>query len=58
MDAVGMYRVSDTDRDHYDEGLVKMSEEIMAPGFYNMDCMDALPTFPDKFFDFSGNWNV
>ena len=24
---------------------------MMQPGFYNMDCMDALPTFPDKFFD-------
>ena len=24
---------------------------MMQPGFYNMDCMDALPQFPDKFFD-------
>ena len=24
---------------------------MLQPGFYNMDCMDALPTFPDKFFD-------
>lgn len=23
----------------------------MPPGFYNMDCMDALKQFPDKFFD-------
>ena len=23
----------------------------MQPGFYNMDCMDALKQFPDKFFD-------
>ena len=51
MDAVGMYRAADTACDYCDEGLVKMSEEIMAPGFYNMDCMDALPTFPNKFFD-------
>lgn len=26
-------------------------EKIMEAGFYNMDCMDALPQFPDKFFD-------
>lgn len=26
-------------------------ESIMPPGFYNMDCMDALKQFPDKFFD-------
>ena len=26
-------------------------EFIMPPGFYNMDCMDALKQFPDKFFD-------
>lgn len=25
-------------------------ESIMLPGFYNMDCMDALKQFPDKFF--------
>lgn len=24
---------------------------MMQPGFYNMDCMDALTQFPDKFFD-------
>lgn len=24
---------------------------VMDAGFYNMDCMDALRTFPDKFFD-------
>ena len=24
---------------------------MLAPGFYNMNCMDALPQFPDKFFD-------
>lgn len=24
---------------------------MMAPGFYNMDCMDAFPQFSDKFFD-------
>lgn len=23
----------------------------MEPGFYNMDCMQAMPQFPDKFFD-------
>lgn len=23
----------------------------MEPGFYNMDCMDAMRQFPDKFFD-------
>ena len=23
----------------------------MEPGFYNMDCMEALKAFPDKFFD-------
>lgn len=23
----------------------------MAPGFYNMDCMEAMRRFPDKFFD-------
>ena len=23
----------------------------MAPGFYNMDCMEAMKAFPDKFFD-------
>ena len=23
----------------------------MEPGFYNMDCMDAMKQFPDKFFD-------
>lgn len=26
-------------------------ESIMLPGFYNMDCMDALKQLPDKFFD-------
>ena len=26
-------------------------ESIMPPGFYNMDCMDAMKQFPDKFFD-------
>ena len=26
-------------------------ESIMLPGFYNMDCMDAMKQFPDKFFD-------
>ena len=25
--------------------------DIMLPGFYNMDCMDAMKQFPDKFFD-------
>ena len=25
-------------------------ESIMPPGFYNMDCMDAMKQFPDKFF--------
>lgn len=25
--------------------------EIMPPGFYNMDCMAAMKTFPDHFFD-------
>lgn len=24
---------------------------MMEPGFYNMDCMDAMRQFPDKFFD-------
>lgn len=24
---------------------------MMAPGLYNMDCMDAMQEFPDKFFD-------
>ena len=24
---------------------------MMQPGFYNMDCMDALKQFPDQFFD-------
>lgn len=28
-----------------------MSEVVMAPGFYNMDCMEAMKQFPDKFFD-------
>lgn len=23
----------------------------MQPGFYNMDCMDGMKQFPDKFFD-------
>ena len=23
----------------------------MEPGFYNMDCMEAMKQFPDKFFD-------
>ena len=23
----------------------------MAPGLYNMDCMEAMKQFPDKFFD-------
>lgn len=23
----------------------------MPPGFYNMDCMEAMQQFPDKFFD-------
>lgn len=27
------------------------TQKTMAAGFYNMDCMDALRTFPDKFFD-------
>lgn len=27
--------------------------EIMPPGFYNMDCMEAMKQFPDKFFDLS-----
>ena len=29
----------------------KAEAEMIGPGFYNMDCMDALPQFPDKFFD-------
>lgn len=24
---------------------------MMGPGFYNMDCMEAMKEFPDKFFD-------
>ena len=24
---------------------------MMQPGFYNMDCMDGMKQFPDKFFD-------
>ena len=24
---------------------------LKTPGFYNMDCMDAMHEFPDKFFD-------
>lgn len=24
---------------------------LMPPGLYNMDCMEAMATFPDKFFD-------
>ena len=28
-----------------------MTESPMSPGFYNMDCMDAMKQFPDKFFD-------
>ena len=28
-----------------------MSAEIMPPGFYNMDCMEAMKQFPDGFFD-------
>ena len=29
----------------------KAEAEMIGPGFYNMDCMEALPQFPDKFFD-------
>lgn len=25
--------------------------DVMEPGFYNMDCMEAMKQFPDKFFD-------
>lgn len=25
--------------------------DVMPPGLYNMDCMAAMATFPDKFFD-------
>ena len=28
-----------------------MTDDLMLPGFYNMDCMSAMQTFPDKFFD-------
>lgn len=28
-----------------------MTDNIMEPGFYNMDCMEAMKKFPDKFFD-------
>lgn len=28
-----------------------MSEELLPPGFYNMDCMEGMKHFPDKFFD-------
>ena len=24
---------------------------MLQPGFYNMDCMDGMKQFPDKFFD-------
>lgn len=34
-----------------DEDTTGDVQNMMRPGFYNMDCMDALPTFPDKFFD-------
>ena len=26
-------------------------QEVMPPGFYNMDCMEGMKQFPDKFFD-------
>ena len=26
-------------------------DRLKKPGFWNMDCMDALRVFPDKFFD-------
>lgn len=28
-----------------------MTDNPMPPGFYNMDCMDAMRQFPDGFFD-------
>ena len=28
-----------------------MTESPMPPGFYNMDCLEAMKQFPDKFFD-------
>lgn len=31
--------------------MVNKQEHPMDPGFYNMDCMEALKAFPDKFFD-------
>lgn len=28
-----------------------MQQDVMPPGLYCMDCMEAMRTFPDKFFD-------
>lgn len=28
-----------------------MSEKLMPPGLYNMDCMEAMAQFPDGYFD-------
>lgn len=39
------------DRSSESIDLRRDEKAMMQPGFYNMDCMDALPTFPDKFFD-------
>ena len=32
-------------------GGARVNDGIMPPGLYNMDCMDAMKQFPDKFFD-------
>ena len=29
----------------------EVTNSPMPPGFYNMDCMEAMRQFPDKFFD-------